>query len=254
MAFVRVVGLAGPRMRPVMRLRLPIHLRRRGVGDTVCPEGETLDTRTDPPHCILNRFAAQITPVARDYPQAPGCHVVDLSKNWCLYADGTDGGCNSMPECDPLDMALHYQLGLPGGPTNTAITALKTGVYTPSPYTSAPNRNLVNPTGGTVFVPATESAVQAAMMAALGKDQLKAYQAAVTPGPTKTTAPGNAPAGSPGGSSGGSSNGGSGAATDTSSPFSFLTNPISLFGFSIPTWGIFLGLGVGAFAFAGKHR
>ena len=259
MAFVNVVGLGNSlaRRRAVARFRIPLH-RRRGVGDTAadCGDGYVLDTRTNPPHCILSRFASLIPQVAMDYPQAPGCHVVDLSRNACQYADGSEGGCNSMPECDPLTGALHYQYGLPGGPTNTAITALKTGVMTPSPFTMAPNPNLKNPTGGSVFIPATQNAVQAAIAAALGKDSTATFKAAVTNAPPATAGSGGGSAG--GGSTGSGGSGGGAPAGDggapSASPFDFLTNPVSIFGFSVPTWGVFAAVGVGIFAFAGKHR
>jgi hypothetical protein len=159
-----------------------------------------------------------------------------------------------MPECDPLTGALHFQYPLLN-PTNVGIPALKTGSFVPSVYTDKPNPNLVNPTGGTVFVPSTQGAVQAAIAAALGKDTTAAFKTAVTNAPPAGNTPGsNAPAGNaPGGSSGGSAGGSSGGSV-APGPLDFLTNPVSIFGFSVPTWGIFAALGLGAFALAGKHR
>jgi hypothetical protein len=55
---------------------------------------------------------------------------------------------------------------------------------------------------------------------------------------------------------GGTTGGGTpaGGNVPASGPFDFLTNPVSIFGFSVPTWGVFAALGFGAFALAGKHR
>jgi len=102
---------------------------------------ECVGHEKNPPHCILSRFASLVPQVAYDYPQAPGCHVVDLSRNACMNIDGTEGGCNRMPECDPLTGALHFQYPLLT-PTNVGIPALKTGSFTPSQFTDAPNLNL----------------------------------------------------------------------------------------------------------------
>jgi len=176
-----------------------------------------------------------------------------------MNIDGTEGGCNRMPECDPLTGALHFQYPLLT-PTNVGIPALKTGSFTPSQFTDAPNLNLRNPTsGGQVFTPYTEVATQAAIANALGKAQSTAFQAALTGNPPASNTPANkapasnAPGGSPaGGPAGGGAPGGSGGTT--SRPFDFLTNPISIFGFSVPTWAVFAVVGGGIFAFAGKHR
>jgi len=157
-----------------------------------------------------------------------------------------------MPECDPLTGALHFQYPLLS-PTNVGIPALKTGSFTPSQYTDAPNPNLVNPTGGKVFTPYTEAATQAAIAAALGKDQTSTFKAALAPNPGGGSTGGSGGSNGPGGS--GASGGDGAVATPlASSPFDFLTNPVSIFGFSIPTWGIFAAVGIGIYAFAGKHR
>jgi len=213
-----------------------------------------MDTRTDPPHCILSRFQSLIPVVAKDYPQAQGCHVVDLSKNWCLYADGTDGGCNSMPECDPLTGALHFQYGLPGGPTNTAITALKTGVFNPSPFTNAPDPTLVNPTGGTVFVPATQYQVQSAIDAALGPLKPTTQQIAAATNappvntasvpPTKSLAPGSSNPNPPSSGTGGK------LGTSTFDLSAFLQE--QSIG-SIPNWAL-IAAGVGLAIYLGTRK
>ncbi len=245
MAFVNVVGLGNSlaRRRAVARFRIPLH-RRRGVGDDLTlPDGTRIP---DPTTYKGQVYASQQAEIAYDYPQAPGCHVVDLSRNACLNIDGTERGCNSMPECDPLTNALHFQYPLLT-PVNTGIPALKTGNFTPSIYTDRPNPNLRNPTsGGQLFTPYTEAATQAAIAAALGKDTTAAFKAAVAGNPPAGNTPGsNAPgSNTPGGSPSGAPSG----------AFDFLTNPVSIFGFSVPTWGVFAAVGAGIFAFAGKHR
>lgn len=90
-----------------------------------------------------------------DYPQAPGCHVVDLANNLCLLDNGQSYGCNSIQECDPLTTAVHTQNPLPT-PANPLLPALKTGA-TPTPADNAPVLGLPAPTGGTV-VTGTETA------------------------------------------------------------------------------------------------
>jgi len=157
MSFMRVGLGAIPRTirQPVTRLRIPIMVRKRGMGDTACGPGLVMDNRTDPPHCILEAYAYKLPTqnTAVNFPQAPGCNVVDLSRNACLLDDGTEYGCNGIQECDPLTGAVHYQYALPGGPVSGQPSALKTlGVnLTSVPVNNAamaPNLSLKNPTSG----------------------------------------------------------------------------------------------------------
>lgn len=166
----------------------------RGLGETTCPEGMMLDTRFGDGNCIGNQYSYKITqsPQAYDYAGVPGCHVVDLSSNWCLNADGTDGGCNRMPECDKLTRANHFQYGLPGGPTNTGVP-LHTG---PLPYSSTialPDANLTNPTNipKTAFIPANSSVIQQQIDNSLGTALTKLFSNALISGNQNTAASSN---------------------------------------------------------------
>jgi len=156
---------------PYVRRGSPIAVRvnyRRGFGDLAsdCATGNAAACKDYYATVYSKAASVASTPIVRpteltqafDYPQAPGCHVVDLSANRCQMNDGTEEGCNAIQECDPLTGAVHFQYALPGGPSNPALPALKTlGVdlaTAPSTnYAYAPNRALATPSGGTAFVP-----------------------------------------------------------------------------------------------------
>lgn len=69
-------------------------------------------------------------PAPRDYPSAPGCHVVNLTANRCVLDNGVEVGCNSIIECDPITGAMHGQ----------TVPLVNNPAFTP-------NLKLVNPSG-----------------------------------------------------------------------------------------------------------
>lgn len=264
----------------------PVFLRRRGFGgfrgfgatalpasdpnsvyNTDCGPGFTLDPGP-PAHCILSSYASRMAPVVLSYPQAPGCNVGDLSRNLCYYDDGTEGGCNSMPECDSLTGARHVEYGLPGGPTNVGIP-IQVGVPPSSGPVFAPNR-LTNPSGGTVIpMPSASPAqIQASTVAALGKDLANKFYAAlgipIAGSSTQQSASSSVASG--GGSSqqtqspsqqGGGSSQQSGGSSQTTTPGSIsdlVSSPVNLFGLSFPAWGLAAAALFAVFAFSGRGK
>lgn len=89
--------------------------------------------------------------VATDYPQAPGCHVIDLASNTCMLDDGTIEGCNIIRECDPLTGLIHCQYGGPGTPVPGIPICPSGGPITFNPV---PIQNL---TGGTPYIPQVQT-------------------------------------------------------------------------------------------------
>lgn len=104
---------------------------------------------------MVRRNIPSVTPTAVTYASAPGCHVIDLSKNACMADDGTQVGCNLIQECGPLTGQGRCQFQEPGMVPDPSLPFCTgsgpTISYTPSP-------TLRNPTGpSTIFRPTTLS-------------------------------------------------------------------------------------------------
>ena len=240
----------------VIRVRIPLNVPKRGMRGLgyTCPQGtvQTANGGCQDPALVKPGQHAIATPKAVTYASAPGCNVVDLSKNSCMLADGTIAGCNLIRECDPLTGNVHCQYGpFPGQPVQPNLP------FCPSsgPVTSGPS-TAPNPTGpSTPFVPTSVFAANSGVVL-----------------PATSTAKIAAPASSGGTSSpAGSSSAASPASSATPAvpvninvtntptgggfDFSFLTNPIDIFGFEIPLWLIGVAvIGGGVLLMEGKKR
>lgn len=239
-----------------------LHRRRglRGLGQQICAPGLTLvtlpDGSTTCQSTTRNTVVGDWDPgPAFDYPQAPGCHVVDLSRNICKLDDGSVYGCNAILECDPLSTATHGQYSIPGPPVyqpgGEKTISIQQGTSDTNPIYH-PVLGLKAPTGGVPSTFKTPAQIQAAIAAALGsKYASKQLQTA------------SASSAQAGGSSSGTVQTQTGDGT-TASPtssflpagfsFGFLSKPVSLFGFHIPTWLLVAGGGGLLYAFSGWHR
>ena len=142
----------------VIRVRMPIVLNRkrgmRGLGVT-CPAGLVQTANggcLDPTLGGVRRNIPTPTPTAVNYANAPGCNVVDLSKNECMLDDGTVTGCNIIQECDSLTGNARCQYGpFPGQAADPSLPFCS-GAGPSVAYT--PNPSLTNPTGpSTPFTP-----------------------------------------------------------------------------------------------------
>jgi len=260
-----VIPLPAPR-RKLARV-IPFRPGLRGLGLT-CPTGLVLTA--DGSGCIdptLGLNKQKIAPVqtkAVDYPNAPGCHVVNLATDTCMLDNGTIENCKVIQECDPLTGVQHCQYPTPGVNPNPNL-----------PFcTSAQGMSVTTPTTpsgpGTPFTPNT-SLVAPQTPAQAAAAVAKAQAAASTP--KQVTAPSSNPTATPSSALTSPSSSSpanpitdffasftspstvSAASSGTGFDFSFLTNGVNLFGFSIPLWVLLAGGGAAAyFLLSGKRR
>lgn len=225
----------------MIRVRMPIALKkRRGVGQIGKNAALALNNGAQ-------RNIPSATPTAVTYASAPGCHVIDLSKNACMADDGTQVGCNLIQECDSLTGNARCQYQYPGVQPDPSLPFC-TGSGPSVSY--APNKSLTNPTGPStaftptsvfaansgVALPATSSARIAAPSASSGGSPAASTPAASGPGSVSSfiqnlfgTATPATPA---------NVNIPVAGAPTSGFDLSFLTNPVDLFGFEIPVWVI----------------
>lgn len=254
----------------VLKIRVPIIPKTRGMRGlgVTCPAGLVQTANggcQDPALHKAGRNIPIATPKAVTYAQAPGCNVVDLTKNSCMLADGTIEGCNLIRECDPLTGNVHCQYGpYPGQVVQPNLPFCGSS----GPVTSGPTSK-PNPTGpSTPFVPQTTFASNSGVV-------LPATSAARIVPPASSPAASH-PAASPSTPSTPQPNffqqlfstNPQSTATPaspvnlniTTTPgsgfdFSFLTNPVDVFGFEIPLWLIgVVVVGGGALLLGGKKR
>jgi hypothetical protein len=241
MAFVNVVRGMGAVRRRGLPMPVPMRHRRRGMGQTTgwitLPSGARIQEQ------------GQYADSAVNYREAPTCNVVDLSTNTCAFDNGLIEGCNMIQDCDPLTGAVHGQYALPGGPIQGQPSTLRTvGPAFQFPvYGYSPNLSLKNPTGpSTPVVFQSQAQIDARIAKALGPALYKQYQAAQS-SPSSTSASSQA-------GSSGDKNAPSSSSKVSSLDFSFVTKPVSFFGFNVPMWALIAAGGAGLYAFSGGSR
>jgi hypothetical protein len=99
---------------PIFRRRAnyqinPLRVVSRGMGQSLA---ECIAARGSAAACGGGNSLA--APQARDYSNAPGCHVIDLANDICMMDNGYRLKCSAIRECDPLTGTQHCQYPLPG--------------------------------------------------------------------------------------------------------------------------------------------
>jgi hypothetical protein len=254
MAFVNVVRGMGATRRHGLPMRVRQSPFARGFQERARRSrgmGQTTGWITLPSGARIQE-QGPYTDSAVNYPEAPTCNVVDLSQNMCAFDNGLIAGCNGIQDCDPLTGAVHGQYALPGGPIQGQPSTLKTvapGFQFPV-YGYSPNLSLKNPTGpSTPVVFQSQTQIDANIAKALGPALYKQYQAASGVQPS-----GGAPSGGGSPPRAASPSGGTATPPVAGFDFSFLANPISLFGFHVPMWALIAAGGASLYAFSGGHR
>lgn len=256
----------------VLRIRVPIIPKRgmRGLGVT-CPTGLVQTANggcQDPALHKAGRNIPIATPKAVTYASAPGCNVVDLTKNSCMLADGTIEGCNLIRECDPLTGNVHCQYGpYPGQVVQPNLPFCGSSGPSASGPVSKPN-----PTGpSTPFIPQTVFAANSGVVLPSTSTARIAAPVASSPAASHPAASSSTPSGSQPTQPSilqqifssltptSSATPASPVNVNVTAPgsgfdFSFLTNPVNLFGFGIPMWVLLAGGGAVAYvALKGKR-
>jgi hypothetical protein len=72
-----------------------------------------------------------------------GCPVVDLNRNACVLG-GSGAPCNEIRECDQYTGALHYEYGMPGGPSGNVDILVGNPNSNTFSYTGNPGTNPLN--------------------------------------------------------------------------------------------------------------
>lgn len=269
-------GLSGPSPSVLMRqpggrvihVRMPIVIQKkrgmRGLGVT-CPSGlvQTANGGCVDPNSIQGQKAGvSATPKAVNYASAPGCNVVDLSKNECMMDDGTIAGCNLIQECGPLTGQARCQYGPFPGQVADPSLPFCTGSGPTISYT--PNKSLVNPTApSTPFTPTAVFAANSGVALPATSTARVASPASPSPASSPTTSSGaTVPAGTVAPSSqtnfltqllsgsnppAGAIPSGSSTTTVIQSGGGFLSDSATIFGMQIPYWLIGLVVVGGGF-------